>query len=464
MLFEAEIGITPPPRVVSPAATASVQLLAATISVFALRGRRPKFCQWILGFLIETKPMTFASSKRSFLQRPLVAVLMTCTLLAATALARTPQDAPTPSAAISEQYDALLDAALTALASGKLTEGEKFAFSLTVIDESRADGFAVLGIALKKQGKAAEAQAVFRTARAKAPSATRKMIELMDAFGLGVVPSPTPAPAAAPAAGAIPPPAANAPLDWCEVLAAAPDPAVVTDAEARTRMTATKLPWKVRDRKTGIVLLLCPPGEFMMGSPDSEVGHSNDETQHRVPITKAFYLSETEVTQESWQNVMGANPSSFEGASNPVEQVSWNDCQSFCQSSGLRLASESEWEYACRAGTTTAYSFGASITKQQANFDSPKKTGRGRVACGSLPANHWGFREMHGNVWEWCEDRYQATASSVQEAVKANSSNRVLRGGAWNVSSNNVRSSYRHYITADFTYNNIGFRVARAPL
>jgi formylglycine-generating enzyme required for sulfatase activity len=260
-------------------------------------------------------------------------------------------------------------------------------------------------------------------------------------------------------------PALNAASSWYEIVAAEPDPAVVTDAEARARMTATKLPWKVRDRKTGIVMLLCPPGEFMMGSPASKAGRSNDEAQHSVTITKAFYLSETEVTQESWQKVMGANPSEFKGANNPVEWVSWNDCQSFCQSSGLRLASESEWEYACRAGTTTAYSFGASITQQQANFDSPSKTGRGTVACGSLPANQWGFREMHGNVWEWCEDRYQATASSTQDAVNGNSpSNRVLRGGAWYLNTYFVRSSLRLNFTPSSTRYYIGFRVARAPL
>jgi formylglycine-generating enzyme required for sulfatase activity len=259
-------------------------------------------------------------------------------------------------------------------------------------------------------------------------------------------------------------PALNAALSWYEIVAADPDPAVVTDAEARARMTATKLPWKVRDRKTGIVMLLCPPGEFMMGSPASEKRRSKDEARHSVTITKAFYLSETEVTQESWQKVMGANPSQFKGANNPVERVSWNDCQKFCQSSGLRLATESEWEYACRAGTTTAYSFGAGITKQQANFSSGFSSG-GAFACGSLPANQWGFREMHGNVWEWCEDVYEVTASSTQDAVNGNSStNRVLRGGAWYVDSSGVRSSDRGYNTPDFTYNSIGFRVARAPL
>ena len=225
-------------------------------------------------------------------------------------------------------------------------------------------------------------------------------------------------------------------------------------------MTATKFPWKVRDRKTGIVMLLCPPGEFMMGSPASEAGRSDDEAQHRVTITKPFYLSETEVTQDVWQKVMGANPSMFNGASNPVEHVSWNDCQKFCQSSGLRLATESEWEYACRAGTTTAHSFGASITQRQANFGSG-----GTVACGSLPANQWGFREMHGNVWEWCEDVYQATASSAQDAVNGNSSsNRVLRGGAWFNNTVVVRSSNRNDDSPAVADIFVGFRVARAPL
>ena len=235
---------------------------------------------------------------------------------------------------------------------------------------------------------------------------------------------------------------------------------MVTDAAARARMTATKLPWKVRDRKTGIVMLLCPPGEFMMGSPASEAERSDREAQHSVTITKAFYLSETEVTQEVWQKVRGANQSKYKGANNPVELVSWNDCQKFCQSSGLRLATESEWEYACRAGTTTAHSFGASITQRQANFGSG-----GTVACGSLPANQWGFREMHGNVWEWCEDVYQATASSAQDAVNGNSSsNRVLRGGAWGYVTDDVRSSNRYNFTPGNAVGGIGFRVARAPL
>jgi formylglycine-generating enzyme required for sulfatase activity len=266
-------------------------------------------------------------------------------------------------------------------------------------------------------------------------------------------------------------PALNMALSGYDIVAAEPDPAVVTDAAARARMTATKLPWKVRDRRTGIVMLLCPPGEFMMGSPTSEEGRTETlgslrEAQHSFTITKAFYLSETEVTQEVWQKVMGTNPSEFNGANNPVEQVSWNDCQTFCQSSGLRLASESEWEYACRAGTMTAYSFGADITMEQANFLSEK----GTVACGSLPANRWGFREMHGNVCEWCEDGYETRlsvtqeANPVQDAVKWNAPYRVLRGGAWTQLTYFLRSACRDLTTPDRKNGFTGFRVARDPL
>ena len=258
-------------------------------------------------------------------------------------------------------------------------------------------------------------------------------------------------------------PALNAASSWYEIVAADPDPAVVTDAEARARMTATKLPWKVRDRKTGIVMLLCPPGEFMMGSPASEAGRSDDEAQHRVTITKAFYLSETEVTQEVWQKVVGANPSNFKGASNPVEQVSWNDCQKFCQSSGLRLASESEWEYACRAGTTGAYAgdlasmarFGDNSGRSALDADALWKRDSSSYAqqlidngCQTHPVkqrkpNAWGLYDMHGNVWEWCEDVYAQSASSTQQASTGNDGARVLRGGGWGGLASYCRSAYR---------------------
>jgi len=250
-------------------------------------------------------------------------------------------------------------------------------------------------------------------------------------------------------------PALNAASSWYEIVRQDPDPAVVTDAEARARMTATKLPWKVRDRKTGIVMLLCPPGEFMMGSPASEKGRLKNEAQHSVTITKAFYLSETEVTQEVWQKVMGANPSSFKGASNPVEQVSWNDCQKFCQSSGLRLATESEWEYACRAGTTGAY---AGDLASMAWFRD--NSGNSTQAVKQRKPNAWGLYDMHGNVWEWCEDGYAQSASSTQQASTGNDGARVLRGGGWDDVASYCRSAGRYFGAPGFTLH-VGFRVAR---
>ena len=244
--------------------------------------------------------------------------------------------------------------------------------------------------------------------------------------------------------------------NWdAEIVRQDPDPAVVTDAAARGRMTATKLPWKVRDRKTGIVMLLCPPGEFMMGSPASEAGRKDNEAQHSVTITKAFYLSETEVTQEVWQKVRGANQSKYKGANNPVELVSWNDCQKFCQSSGLRLATESEWEYACRAGTTGAY---AGDLASMAWFGDNS----GTRPVKQLKANAWGLYDMHGNVWEWCEEGYAQSASGTQQASTGSDEARVLRGGSWFFSSaSTCRSANRYGSTPDTASNSIGFRVAR---
>jgi hypothetical protein len=243
-----------------------------------------------------------------------------------------------------------------------------------------------------------------------------------------------------------------------EVVRQDPDPAVVTDAAGRARMVATGLPWKVRDRKTGIVMLLCPPGEFVMGSPENEVGRSNDEAQQRVSITRAFYISEAEVTQAQWERVMGADPSHYQGAENPVERVSWDDCQRFCAATGLRLPSESEWEYACRAGTTGAYAGDLDAMAWYA-----ANSGGSPHAVKQKRANAWGLHDMHGNVWEWCQDGYATKAAGTQDAAGA-SSYRVLRGGSWGNDADNVRSSNRLNYAPDVTLNNIGFRVARAPL
>ena len=262
---------------------------------------------------------------------------------------------------------------------------------------------------------------------------------------------------------------AEARMNAFEVLARDPDPAVVTDAAARERIKSTGEPWKIRHEASGIVMLLVPPGEFMMGSPKTEPNRSDDETQHRRTIRRAFYLSQTEVSKAQWRAMVGREtvPGSFDGDDLPVESVSWNMVKNqFIASSrgAFRLPSEAEWEYACRAGTTTAYSFGDAITKEQARFDVDFDVGP--AACGSLPANPWGFHEMHGNVWEWVEDVYAdyPETGGTEEAVTTGGADRVLRGGSWFIDSNDLRASDRGNFSPVFVNFGIGFRVARAPL
>ncbi|MDI9402319.1 MAG: SUMF1/EgtB/PvdO family nonheme iron enzyme [Limnohabitans sp.] len=246
----------------------------------------------------------------------------------------------------------------------------------------------------------------------------------------------------------------------CVVVTRNPDPSVVTDARGLERMRATGLPWKIRHEKTGIVLVLCPPGEFMMGSPAAEAGRSDVEIQHRRTIRRAFYLSETEVTQEVWQKAMGANPSRFRGATNPVEMVSWDDCQRFCAAMGLRLPSEAEWEYACRAGTTGAYA--GDLGSMAWCKDN---SGGSTHPVAAKKANPWGFHDMHGNVWEWCEDAYGPYPSNgATEEAATIGAERVLHGGSWNSFTGSGRSSYRGRIAPHNTSNyGGGFRVAKTP-
>jgi formylglycine-generating enzyme required for sulfatase activity len=251
-----------------------------------------------------------------------------------------------------------------------------------------------------------------------------------------------------------------------EVLAQDPDPAVVTDVAARERIRATGKPWKIRHTLSGIVMLLCPPGEFMMGWPEgqSETIRGYDE-QRRQMIPQPFYLSQTEVSKSQWRAMTGEEPGFFRGDDLPVEQVTWSRVQSgFIGASrgAFRLPSSAEWEYACRAGTTTDYSFGDKVSGEQANIFS-----RGPVACGSLPSNPWGFHEMHGNVREWVEDsdvdlvRQTLDASESRVWLNRDPKYRLLRGGCWARGGIAQRSYDREFESPGFTDKTIGFRVAR---
>ena len=209
----------------------------------------------------------------------------------------------------------------------------------------------------------------------------------------------------------------------------------------------------------------CPPGVFMMGR-DSRLNHS--KPVHQVKLTKGFWLLETQVTQAMWQSVMGNNPSKFKGERNPVEYVSWEDCQSFCkklsQKLGQRvqLPTEAQWEYACRAGTTGSYA--GNLDEMAWYISNSDLTTH---AVGQKKPNAWGLYDMHGNVWEWCSDYYDSTYYS--RSPKSDPENttaspyRVSRGGSFNYLSVSCLPAYRHRGTPNDRDCHFGFRLLVVP-
>ena len=221
------------------------------------------------------------------------------------------------------------------------------------------------------------------------------------------------------------------------------------------------------------------PGTFLMGSPPTEPERIEErETQHEVTLTKGYWLADSASTQALWMAVMGDNPSSFkDNAHNPVEKVSWNDVKTFIDklnqlapNANARLPTEAEWEYACRAGTTTPFSFGDNITPEQVNYHGGYPYANGEkglyrektVPVKSLPPNAWGLYEMHGNVWEWCEDGFAEFDAMPQTDPlgPTTSADRVLRGGCWIGGGRSVRSAYRGRGEPDYRDDGIGFRLA----
>jgi len=221
---------------------------------------------------------------------------------------------------------------------------------------------------------------------------------------------------------------------------------------------------------TGMKFVWIPPGEFMMGSND---GVSYEKPAHGVAIRKGFWLGKYAVTQGEWESVMGSDPSRFisENLRLPVVYVSWNDVQDFIRKVNsrtgkrFRLPSEAEWEYACRAGTTTRYSFSDNESAlNQYGWFKGNSGGRTHPVGEKLP-NGWGLYDMHGNVWEWCEDcwnaDYRGGSNDEGAMMTGDYSSRVMRGGSWGSEPRFMRSAYRTWLSADNLHHNIGFRLVQ---
>ncbi len=277
-----------------------------------------------------------------------------------------------------------------------------------------------------------------------------------------------------------------------------------------TRPRSTNLPASHGDDLLALTLLWSPPGRSWMGSPPEEPGRSDDEGPQHLVQLEGFFISRTPITQAQWREValwepregeawgreLTADPSRFQGSEarllegeantdhRPVEQVSWFDAMEFCSRLSrrtgrtYRLPSEAQWEYACRAGTTTPFHFGDTITPVLANYDGTYTYGDGlkgedrqqTTPVGSFPANTWGLQDMHGSVWEWCADHWHDSyagapddGSAWLEPDAAEDEGRQLRGGSWCNDPRYCRSAYRFHDAPASLSSSIGFRVVCLP-
>ena len=234
-----------------------------------------------------------------------------------------------------------------------------------------------------------------------------------------------------------------------------------------------------------LVFRWCPPGTFMMGSPESEPERYSDEGPKSVTLTCGFWMMQYQVTQALYEKVMETNPSAFKDSPNcPVETVSYDDALEFAkrlkerlgmipEGWSITLPTDAQWEYACRAGTTTAFAFSDSLSSTQANFDGNYPYGGaekgpylGRTCdVGSYAPNAWGLYDMHGNVWEWCLDGYETELPGSDDPSTSPSvaSGRVFRGGCWNAYASGCRSAVRNGHSPDYRDYYVGFRVAVVP-
>ncbi|MSR28358.1 MAG: hypothetical protein EXS03_02135 [Phycisphaerales bacterium] len=297
-------------------------------------------------------------------------------------------------------------------------------------------------------------------------------------------------------------------MAWAEVIEAIVDPKIVSDPALAAAISRTGLPWRVRDTATGIEMLLVPPGQFNMGmSVGDALANGDERPVHEVIITRPFYLGRTEVTQSQWTRMMGSNPSYFQDvnfqpmsdservaklekmvsggftrqqaearlgaqilapistANWPVDTLTWEDLQIFTVKTGLRLPTEAEWEYACRAGSTEP-TYGALDQVAWTTLNAQERT----HPVGAKLPNGLGFYDMIGNVWEWTNDwyaadYYKACEFGATDPRGAGSNTfRVLRGGSWDYDARSCRASFRlNYFLGDPRITDFGMRVARTP-
>ncbi|MBR6471608.1 MAG: formylglycine-generating enzyme family protein [Victivallales bacterium] len=260
--------------------------------------------------------------------------------------------------------------------------------------------------------------------------------------------------------GAKKPPAQERPI---------PKPKAAKKPPAASNDLTVTLPGKVKLEMKKILA-----GSFLMGSPEWEDGRVPWETQHRVTLTRDYWLGTYEVTQAQWKAVMGNNPSHFQGDDLPVESVSWSDAKEFCERlnknssikrpKGYRfdLPTEAQWEYACRAGTTGAY---------HGNLDDvawyDENSGDQTHPVGRQQPNAWGLYDMHGNVWEWCRDWYgegSYAGDATDPTGVLSGSDRVLRGGGWLNYAQRCRSAFRFDFSPGYRFYYLGFRLALVPV
>lgn len=251
--------------------------------------------------------------------------------------------------------------------------------------------------------------------------------------------------------------------DWAEAAGRDPDGLF---ADARIAGVVQRFRW-------------IQPGSFLMGSPSEEKGRFDNEMQHEVILTQGYWLADTACTQALWQAVTGNNPSRFKDVDNPVEQVGWDDIDQFLQQLNLlesdlklRLPSEAEWEYACRADTVTAFNVGTELSLANTNYSGtweyvPGEWGEGAlmqtVAVKTYAPNRWGLHQMHGNVWDWCQDffgEYQVELGKDPHGPEMGSK-RVFRGGSWYANGRGCRSAFRGSDYPAHHTDGIGFRLAR---